>query len=214
MADFMDYGPLKGSPGEEYLLSRGITLLPQKGIRFSFSEWEAEKKTYHTAMVSALTDDRMKIRYFHKTFLPIRVKKIFREETLIPGNCPTCGKTQDEPLSIKLFNCDATLGIAEGIETALSATQIYDVPTWATATAGYLRKFIAPPAVNHLIIFADNDKNGTGLAAAFECGNKNIMSNNNISKVTIKTPTEVKDFNDMLETMSHVHDWTLSGKHK
>ena len=83
-------------------------------------------------------------------------------------------------IAVKLFPAKSTLGIAEGIETALSAHQLYKLPVWSALNATLMKKFKAPSGVDTLVIFADNDKNGTGLNAAFECGNKNLLSNNDV----------------------------------
>ena len=73
MDDFIDHfcqlSDLKGTEGEEYFLSRGIKILPKKGVRFSNLEYEAETKKQSSAIVSVMTDDRMKIAYLHKTFI-------------------------------------------------------------------------------------------------------------------------------------------------
>lgn len=214
---FMD--DLRGTEAEEYLLSRRINILPRKGVRYELTTVEPESKRPLRSMTSAMTTDRMRIAYFHRTYIEggrkaqgINAKKIFTangQENLI---CDSCGSSISRGAAIRMFDCDATIGIAEGMETALSATQIYDCPTWSTANAGYMKQFIAPRSVRHLIIFADNDKNGTGLAAAFECGNKNINRMDGPDKVTIRVPTDVSDFNDMLFTQSDTHDWVLTRK--
>ncbi|SFO05686.1 toprim domain-containing protein, partial [Xenorhabdus japonica] len=64
--------------------------------------------------------------------------------------------------------------------------------------AGHMAKFIAPRGVNHLIIFADNDWNATGEAAAYACANKNLLANNDIEKVSVRYP-DLGDFNDLLQ---------------
>jgi len=58
-------------------------------------------------------------------------------------------------------------------------------------------------------IFADNDRNGTGHAAAFECGNKNLLSKNDVKEVVIRWPSKEGDFNDVLTTDIEVVEWTL-----
>lgn len=58
-----------------------------------------------------------------------------------------------------------TLGIAEGLETALAAAQIHGVPTWAALNAGMLTKFVPPPGIHRVMIFADADR--AGLEAAW-----------------------------------------------
>lgn len=214
---FMD--DIRGTEAEEYLLSRRIKILPKKGVRFEKVIVEPETRKPYASMTSAMTTDRMKIAYFHRTYMQggkkaegINAKKIFTAEGLAQVTCESCGHTASRGATVRMFDCDSTIGIAEGIETALSATQIYECPTWSTANANYMREFIAPDPVKHLIIFADNDRNGTGLAAAFECGTKNINRRHGPEKVTIRTPTDVSDFNDMLFTQSDTHDWVLMKK--
>jgi putative DNA primase/helicase len=58
-----------------------------------------------------------------------------------------------------------TLGVAEGIETALSASRIHGVPTWSVLNAALLTKFEPPAQVRKLIVFADADVAGLGAAA-------------------------------------------------
>jgi putative DNA primase/helicase len=58
-----------------------------------------------------------------------------------------------------------TLGIAEGIETALSASRLHDLPVWAALNSTLLAKFEPPPGVERLVIFADRDVAGLDAAA-------------------------------------------------
>lgn len=53
-----------------------------------------------------------------------------------------------------------TLGIAEGIETALAAMRLHGVPTWAALNANLLARFEPPPGVWHLVVYADRDVPG------------------------------------------------------
>ena len=217
--DFAGLGFIEGSEGGDYLSSRGINKLPRKGARFSNLEYESETKKQMSAIVSVMTNAQMKICYLHKTFIKngkkaqgINAKKIYTANGMERQTCHTCGSSDTESIAVRLFDCKNTLGIAEGLETALSAAQIYNVPTWMVGNATYLKSFIAPNSVKHLIIYADNDTTGTGLAAAFHCGNRNILSRNSVQKVTIRCPINVGDFNDMLETQSDVQDWVLKSK--
>jgi len=56
------------------------------------------------------------------------------------------------------------LGIAEGIETALSAAALHAMPVWAALNTSLLAKFEPPAAVKLLHIYADADR--AGLEAA------------------------------------------------
>ncbi len=104
----------------------------------------------------------------------------------------------DDSVAVRMFPVSSTLGIAEGIETALSCKQIYSVNTWAATNALRLSKFRVPTGVKHLIIFADMDRtSATGHAAAYVCANRNLNAINDLEKVTVRYPDH-GDFNDML----------------
>jgi putative DNA primase/helicase len=69
--------------------------------------------------------------------------------------------------AIRLFDKDDCLGIAEGIETAIAAHQLFDVPVWSCVSASGIESFEPPEGVKSIIVFADNDESFTGQAAAF-----------------------------------------------
>ncbi len=58
------------------------------------------------------------------------------------------------------------IGVAEGIETALAASQASAVPTVAAYCAGALAGYLWPAGVRRLVVFADADKAGREAAAA------------------------------------------------
>lgn len=58
------------------------------------------------------------------------------------------------------------LGLAEGLETALSVMAAGWGPVWATCDAGNLAAFPVLSGISSLTIFADHDKSGTGQRAA------------------------------------------------
>jgi putative DNA primase/helicase len=58
-----------------------------------------------------------------------------------------------------------TLGIAEGIETALAAAQLHHLPVWSALNTSLLAKYEPLTAVRNLIVFADRDAPGLEAAA-------------------------------------------------
>jgi putative DNA primase/helicase len=69
--------------------------------------------------------------------------------------------------ALRLTRLYPSLGIAEGVETALAVMRDFQVPCWAAYSAGMLQKFTPPPEVKAVTIFGDNDASFTGQTAAF-----------------------------------------------
>jgi hypothetical protein len=63
-------------------------------------------------------------------------------------------------LTVRLGPAGPVLGIAEGIETGLSATQIFDVPVWCSLSAARLHRLQLPPEAVEIHIFGDNGERG------------------------------------------------------
>lgn len=57
--------------------------------------------------------------------------------------------------------------LAEGIETALRAAEIFGYPAWATGSAGLLEAVQIPEQVKEILVAGDNDSSFTGQAAAY-----------------------------------------------
>jgi hypothetical protein len=56
--------------------------------------------------------------------------------------------------------------IAEGIESALSASQLFGLPAYAALSAVGIEKLVLPPHVQYALIFADADDHGESVEAA------------------------------------------------
>ena len=88
---------------------------------------------------------------------------------------------------------ESRLGVAEGIATAMAARQLYGVPTWAALSANGLRTFAPPQGINHVTVFADNDSNYVGQAAAYDLAQRLVRDGLKVDVRELGT-----DFADLL----------------
>ena len=90
------------------------------------------------------------------------------------------------------------LGIAEGLETALSVMQSCpDLPVWAALSAGNIEQVQLPAEATNVVILADNDGEGAGPAAARRAAARLHQEG---PRIWIALPPIVgDDFNDLLQ---------------
>ncbi|PHM60931.1 DUF7146 domain-containing protein [Xenorhabdus ishibashii] len=195
-ACYTNLSNLKGTQGEAYLRNRGIHVLPADNVKYCAEQPVRNGKLQ--AIWSLVTDAKGTLCYLHRTYLDGDKKADITPQKKLDAMQEDSYRDHAQSLAIRLFPVDSTLGIAEGIETALSCKQIYGVNTWSVVNAGLMERFLVPKGVKHLIIFADNDWSATGHAAAMVCATKNLKANNDLEKVSVRWP-DFGDFNDLLQ---------------
>jgi putative DNA primase/helicase len=140
-----------GTVAEQYLRNRGIVTPIPPSIRAgdSFDRGGCPRPRLVAAVQSA---DRRLIGV-QETFLTAEGKKApIANSRLITG---TLGDG-----AVRLAKAGAELGLAEGIEDALSVMQLTGTPCWCSLGAGRLDRVAIPDDVHELIVFADNDDVG------------------------------------------------------
>ncbi len=150
-------------PASVYLKSRGIDLRKWPGeLRYLPSLAYKDKDrpiTTHPAMIARFVGDGA--ASYHVTYLTEDGAKadVPTARKILPGTMPIGG-------AVQLYGARPTLGIAEGIETALAAMTIFKLPVWSALTARMMMKFRPPLHVERVIVFGDNDRNWQGQLAA------------------------------------------------
>lgn len=180
----------KGDPVWLYLNRRtGIIDVPSD-IRLHKNHYHSSG-TYHPTMVSIMRGVDGRGVSLHRTYLTkegekanVEPVKKFCEGLPINGS------------SIRLSIVQEHIGIAEGIETALSAGWVFDLPVWAATNATLLAQWNPPDGIKHVTVFGDNDSSFTGQAAAYTLAKRLVTKG---ITVDLKFPREVD------------HDWCDEG---
>jgi putative DNA primase/helicase len=148
--------PASNSVVERYLLRRGIEILIPAAIRAGTMEDVGDQKS--PAMIVA-------IHALNGTIVAVQQTRLTWGGTKadIPRPRMTFGELGNG--AAHLAECKDILGIAEGTETALAATQLTGVPCWASLGAGQMPNVAIPLSVRELHVFADDDNSGRAAAA-------------------------------------------------
>ena len=100
--------------------------------------------------------------------------------------------------AVRLGPAQAEIGIAEGVETALSAMQLFGLTVWATLGASNMANLVLPAEVLSVVVFGDNGD--VGRAAAKVAAETFSQQGR---EVRIAFPEGgVGDFNDLLQLRS------------
>ncbi len=162
--------PLRGTIGETYLKHRRCALPPSDSdLRFLPERINADRG-YLSPSLCALVTDAVTAEPMTLHFTRLRDDGLGkagtdRDKLLLRGHPKAGGVIRLWPDSDVRYG----LGVAEGVETALSAAHAY-TPVWATVDAGNMAKLPVLDCIETLLIFADND--AAGLAAARACGSR------------------------------------------
>jgi putative DNA primase/helicase len=98
--------------------------------------------------------------------------------------------------AVRLHEPDDALGIAEGIETALAAHQLFKIPVWAALSEGGIKSFRPLGGLRQLHVFADNDLNFVGQDAAYNLARR--LSREGVNVEVYVPPDPDTDWLDVL----------------
>jgi putative DNA primase/helicase len=173
--------PVLDGPVDRYLTRRVGCLWPSNAIR------EYVRKPAMLAKIVTHTDKAVNI---HITLLDLdgNKAKVEPSKKVMPGKLP-------DGCAIRLGPAKARMGVAEGIETAISAALMFDMPVWACVNGTLLAKWIPPEVAEEVFVFGDNDMNFTGQAKAYHLANRLEVQYKR--KVEVKIPSVTgEDWND------------------
>jgi putative DNA primase/helicase len=104
--------------------------------------------------------------------------------------------------AIRLAPANEFMGIAEGIETAISASLLYALPVWAAVNGMLLSKWVPPEQAKRIYVFADNDASYTGQSKAYALANRLVVQHKLEVEVLVP-PQAGDDWNDYHRRMNY-----------
>jgi len=147
--------PLQGSLAERYLSGRAIHQFSPE-LRFDNQTplGPRDRVRFLPAMIAAVRTD-LGVIAIHRSFLDPHGNGLaaFDQPRRALGSLGTGAVRLAPPRN-------GVLGLAEGIETALSAMQLFDVPCWATLGNERFGLVTIPEGVQELLLFLDHDAGG------------------------------------------------------
>ena len=176
-------------PARLYLKSRKLWPLPQGHClraHPSVQYWHEQQRVGRfPALIASVRDMCGELVTAHVTYLePIGRKLQAYEPRKILS-----ALTGREGCAVQLEPHGEELGIAEGIETALSASRMHHIPVWAALNAALLAKWEPPHTVNRVVVFADRD------VAGLDATTKLMERLQERVRLVIRTP-QAGDWND------------------
>lgn len=198
--------PREGGPVHQYIVNRCGVWAPLKSIRECSSAYDPDTRRSYPAMIAKVAGADNKAVNLHITYLTPDGRKapIDKPKRVMAGRLP-------EGCAIRLFNVEPVLGVAEGIETAIGAHLIYGMPVWATISTTGMTRWIPPATVQKVVIFADNDANYAGHAAAYALAHRLITVHG--KEVEFNFPLRAgEDFADMAPRYLTLRQLTLSAE--
>ena len=189
--------PKDGCPVGEYLDRRVGCLWPSNAIR---EVWYQSKGFFMVAKILDHSGERAVNLHLTAITEDGRKQSISPAKKVMPGKLP-------DGCAIRLGPVKSVMGVAEGIETAISAAIMFDMPVWACVNGTLLSKWIPPEGAEQITVFADNDANYAGQAKAFHLANRLELQFKR--KTTVMIPPQVgHDWND-----HHHETWGQAGGH-
>lgn len=175
-----------------YLASRGLEIAP--GLDWmrslSYVDDDGNKVGEFAAMLAPVMRKGRFLTY-HVTYLKSGKKLDVRApRKILPADASLNGA------SVPLYEPAEVMGVAEGIETAIAAKMMTGRPTWAALNTSLLKSWEPPEVAKKVYIFADNDQNYAGHAAAYQLAHRLTLKG--VEAVVELPATKDTDWNDVL----------------
>lgn len=178
--------PIAGSPAADYLAARGLPAPYPRCLRYNphtIIGTGARRRTF-PAMIAAVEND-LGVVAVQRTCLDLA--DILRKP--LPKPKVALGLLGNA--AIRLAPAGDELGLAEGIEDALSAIAWFGTPTWALGGVERLALVAIPERVKRIIVYGDR---GAAAAAMLEKARPHLTANGR--ELVLRLPERHADWND------------------
>jgi len=145
--------PAAGTLVEKYLHRRGITLPVPPSIRYHPGLKHGPTGLILPAMVAGIQAPDRQVCAIHRIFLT-------EYGTKTTASTPKMALGPLGAGAVRLAKAGPLLGLAEGIEDALAAMQLCELPCWASLGGARLARVDLPAEVREVHVFADADDAG------------------------------------------------------
>jgi putative DNA primase/helicase len=157
-------GPIADTLGERHLRLRGIRRPLSEALRFHPSLPIAvyrEGRAAGPALVARIDDPAGGLSAVEVTYLD----RLGRRTTALRLSRKTVGRVPSGS-AVQLDDAATAMVVAEGVATALSASERFSLPAWALLSAHNLAAWSPPPTVHDVLIAGDSGRPGELAAAA------------------------------------------------
>jgi phage/plasmid primase-like uncharacterized protein len=189
--------PLGGTVGETYLAGRGLQVPDTPDLRFhpDLTYWDT--RTGYPALIAIVRDAAGEQIAIHRTYLAPDASG----KAEVPKSRMMLGSVGGGAVRLANVGEHGVVGLAEGIETALSVMQTCPaLPVWAALSSGNLEQVVLPSEVTRVVLLADHDGEGVGLRVAETAAGRFHAEGR---RVWIAHPPGAgDDFNDLLKQSS------------
>lgn len=180
--------PIGGTPGERYFERRGLEA--PRVLRYMPRCWYTPAQAF-PAIVAKVTSPAGEAVNLYRVFITAEGEKapVDKPKKMMRARV-------NQGCAIRLAESAPHMGVAEGIENAQAAMQLFGIPTWATFGTEFMERVSLPEAVHTVTIFGDNDANFSGQKAAYTLAKKLALEKR---IVNVMIPEMVGlDWNDVL----------------
>ena len=145
--------PAQGTPVEQYLLGRGITIPIPHTIRYHPALLHPDIGQHLSCMVAAICNVERNVTGIMRTWLTMDGRKV-------PLTRPRMALGALRGNAVRLAPTIDRVWLTEGVEDGLALMQIMSEPAWAVLGTGGLKTIVLPENIRTVILAPDGDLAG------------------------------------------------------